>query len=125
MRQSALNLTIEPAIDDNNATDEASVIQRFASVRAMTPATAMTAAELGLEGQASVATLVDRGIILHVSDDPNRLFIPLMERDVFAPKWVKRLNVVLAVVFATLFVGLLVLMLVNPQLASRLRPPRR
>jgi hypothetical protein len=90
---------------------EAAIMEAILSADAITPQSATTAAELGLDSSAALASLLERGTIRHTAEDPDRLFIPLYSRDLFLTAQQRRFMAIacgLAVIFtifASVFMG--------------------
>ena len=96
--------------------DEAAIMRVFADADAIVPSRAKTAAELGLEQSNALQALTDRGMVRSPEGQQDRLYIPLLSRDLFTPPWLRRLTPILFVTFVIAIIALLVLKVLNPHM---------
>ena len=111
---------------DSDKNREAVILRIFADADATVSWRAKTATELGLEPSIELKALTDRGMVRSPEGQPDRLYIPLLSRDLFMSPLQRRLTFIPVVIVVIFSVVLAVLYFLNPHAFHALMPePRR
>jgi hypothetical protein len=74
----------------NWSDEEKRIIRVFTDARATTRVNAKTAEELGIQNDAAIAPMLQRGLIRTAGADDNKLWVPLYSADLFMSPGTRR-----------------------------------